>query len=256
MEITVRVNGNTLVHKGTIGTATNTLPDVCKTPSPGGPVPIPYPKILSFSKDLANGTTTVKVDGGNMAATKGSEFSRCVGDEAGTAGGIKSSTNMKEAKWLLYSFDVKMDGENVCRKTDKMTMNHGNTFCLSGEDDFEIQGVKDFLCAYFCEKLASEEGWTRSYDFEQEMKGQCPDGYELKFPPETSTTVDWAGDPIPRTIPDCTLCQDGRVVQCFDFKGRTENWEDDWFEDQYWRQEQIAGRPPIKISAEDCGCDE
>ena len=46
------------------------------------------------------------------------------------------------------------------------------------------------------------------------------------------------------------------MVQCFDFKGRTENWEDDWFEDQYWRQEQIAGRPPIKISAEDCGCDE
>jgi uncharacterized protein DUF4150 len=134
MPVTIHVNGtsNSLVHKGSMGIAKSTLPDVCKTPSPGGPVPIPYPIIISMSSQLVKGTTTVKVDGGNMAAIKGSELSMCNGDEAGTAGGVKSSTFMKEAAWLLYSFDVKMEGKNVCRLGDKMQMNHGNTACLSG----------------------------------------------------------------------------------------------------------------------------
>jgi len=136
MSVTVKVNGtdNSLVHKGSTGMAKCTAPDVCKTPSPGGPVPVPYPVIISMSSDLENGTTTVKADGGNMIAIKGSDFSRCSGDEAGTAGGVKSNVNMKEATWILYSFDVKMDGANACRKTDKMMMNHENTVCMSGED--------------------------------------------------------------------------------------------------------------------------
>jgi len=134
MAVTIHVNGksNSLVHKGSMGIAKSTLPDVCKTPSPGGPVPVPYPVIVSMSSDLKKGTKTVKVDGKNPAAVKGSEFSRCTGDEPGTAGGVKSSTNMKEATWLLYSFDVKLDGKNACRLSDKMMMNHGNTVCLGG----------------------------------------------------------------------------------------------------------------------------
>jgi len=39
---------------------------------------------------------------------------------------------MKEATWLTYSFDVKLEGKNACRLTDKMLMNHGNTVCLAG----------------------------------------------------------------------------------------------------------------------------
>lgn len=131
---TVKVNGssNSLCHKASGWFAQSTLPDVCKTPSPGGPVPVPYPVIVSLSSDLANGSTTVKADGGNMIAIKGCEFSRCTGDEPGTAGGVTSSTNMKEAKFILYSFDVKIDGKNACRLQDKMQMNHGNTMCLGG----------------------------------------------------------------------------------------------------------------------------
>jgi hypothetical protein len=85
-----------------------------------------------MSSDLANGSTTVKADGGNMIAIKGCEFSRCTGDEAGTAGGVKSGTFGKEAKFILYSFDVKIEGQNACRLADKMTMNHENTMCLGG----------------------------------------------------------------------------------------------------------------------------
>ncbi|MEA3546615.1 MAG: DUF4150 domain-containing protein [Thermodesulfobacteriota bacterium] len=138
-----------------MGIAKSTLPDVCKTPSPGGPVPIPYPVIVSMSSDLKKGTKTVKVDGKKMAAIKGAEFSRCMGDEPGTAGGVKSSTNMKEATWLLYSFDVKLDGKNACRLTDKMMMNHQNTACLAGIQQIPVipgglTAEQKVACAIYC----------------------------------------------------------------------------------------------------------
>lgn len=132
MPVTVKVNGtsNSLVHKGSNGISTATIPDVCKTPSPGGPVPVPYPNV-SQSITLAKGTTTVKADR-MMVAIKGSEFSLSNGDNAGVAGGVKSSTFMKESTWILYSFDVKMDGKNACRLTDKKFQNHENAADLGG----------------------------------------------------------------------------------------------------------------------------
>ena len=62
-----------------------------------------------------------------MIANKGSEFSLSNGDNAGVAGRREVSTFMKEATWILYSFDVKMDGKNACRLTDKKFQNHENT---------------------------------------------------------------------------------------------------------------------------------
>lgn len=131
MPVTININDLSLCHKGSDGIAIATVPDVCKTPSPGGPVPIPYPNI-AMSKDLAQGTTTVTVDGGNMAANLGSQFMLSTGDEAGVAGGVASSTFIKEATWLTYSFDVKLEGKSACRLTDKMFMNHNNTVCCGG----------------------------------------------------------------------------------------------------------------------------
>ena len=120
------VNNLGLTYKSTIGLSTATLPDVCKTPSPGGPVPIPYPNVADQGS-LANGTTTVKAKG-KMIAIKGSEYSRSSGDEPGTAGGVTSSTFKKETSWITYSFDVKMNGKNACRHTDKKPHNHKNTW--------------------------------------------------------------------------------------------------------------------------------
>jgi hypothetical protein len=133
MAVTVKVNGasNTLVHKGSSGISMATVPDVCKTPTPGGPVPMPYPNV-SQSSTLSNGTTTVTADGGMMIAIKGSEFSMSSGDEAGTVGGVTSNTFIKESTWILYSFDVKIDGGNACRFSDKKYQNHENTADLSG----------------------------------------------------------------------------------------------------------------------------
>jgi hypothetical protein len=163
MPLTVKVNGvmNGLVHKGSNHLANSTAPDVCKTPSPGGPAPVPYPVIISLSSDLANGTTTVTADG-EMAAIKDCEYAQCTGDEPGTAGGVVSSTFKKEAKFILYSFDVKMDGKNVCRFGDKMTMNHQNTVCMAGTvPTVVITGGANPLpipCASFTSKTGPQKG--------------------------------------------------------------------------------------------------
>ncbi len=137
-------------HKGSIGISTATLPDVCKTPSPGGPVPLPYPNCAEHNT-LTDGTTTVTIKG-NMVAIKGSTYSSSIGDEAGTAGGLTSGTFKKEAEWITYSFDIKMEGANVCRNTDKMFHNHKNTVDLGGNlDPAPIDPWdKEYLCWVMC----------------------------------------------------------------------------------------------------------
>ena len=125
MGVTVIVNGLTLAHKGSGGVVAATIPDVCKTPSPGGPVPVPYPNI-SQSSDLSDGSSDVKADG-ELCCIKGCQLSRSNGDEEGTVGGVKSNVNMKEAKFILYSIDVKIEGKNACRLSDKLTCNSENT---------------------------------------------------------------------------------------------------------------------------------
>src|SRR5262249_33674458 len=98
---------------------------------------------IAQSITLSEGTTTVKGDK-MMAANKGSKFALSNGDNAGVAGGVKSSTFMKEATWILYSFDVKLQGKNAARFTDKMFHNAENAANLSGainppitDDQFE-----------------------------------------------------------------------------------------------------------------------
>lgn len=161
MAVTIKVNGrnDSLVHKGSGHFSKATLPDVCKTPSPGGPVPVPYPNI-SLASSLAKGTTTVKADGGNMIAVKGSEFSMSQGDEPGTAGGVKSSTFKKESTWITYSFDVKMEGKNACRLTDKKFQNHENSADMSGAGGIPRELIDQFtkrLCTYLKECTDSQD---------------------------------------------------------------------------------------------------
>ncbi|WMJ02458.1 DUF4150 domain-containing protein [Pseudomonas chlororaphis subsp. aurantiaca] len=129
----ILVDGLGLTYKGSMGISTATIPDVCKTPSPSGPVPVPYPNIARQSS-LQKGTTTVKAHG-KMIAVKGSQYGRSNGDEAGTAGGVKSGVNMKATDWITYSFDVKMDGQNACRHTDKKFHNNQNAVNLAGNID-------------------------------------------------------------------------------------------------------------------------
>lgn len=124
MVASTNVNNRTVVHKSSNGMAIN-FPDVCKTPSPGGPVPIPYPNIAQ-SSDTAKGSKSVKIDG-NPIMLKDSNFSTSTGDEAGSAGGVASGCTKGIAEFINYSFDVKIDGKNVPRLGDMMIQNKKNT---------------------------------------------------------------------------------------------------------------------------------
>jgi hypothetical protein len=119
-------NGRSIVHAGDGGTNTCAAPDVCKTPSPGGPVPVPYVNVARDA-DLAAGSTTVSL-GGNPVALKSSSLSTSSGDEAGTAGGgLISSKTQGKMTWGTFSLDVKFEGKGVVRFMD-VTQHNGNTF--------------------------------------------------------------------------------------------------------------------------------
>src|SRR5438067_1702128 len=123
--MTVFANGRSILHKGHGQTQMAMVPDVCKTPSPGGPVPIPYPN-MSPDSNLTDGAATVTI-GGNPVGNIGSKLSRSSGDEAGTAGGIVSSKNMGAFGWAVGSIDVQAEGKGVVRLLDSILTN-GNTY--------------------------------------------------------------------------------------------------------------------------------
>jgi hypothetical protein len=125
MGVTVGANNLSVVHADSSG-ITTAFPDVCKTPTPAGPVPIPYPNIAK-SSDTADGSSTVKCDG-NSICLKDSNFRMSTGDEAGSAGGGVVSNKIKgKAEFVNYSFDVMVEGKNVARALDLMLHNDKNT---------------------------------------------------------------------------------------------------------------------------------
>jgi hypothetical protein len=120
----VFANNRGIAHAGSGGMST-VFPDVCKTPSPGGPVPIPYPNAAK-SSDTSNGPPTIKVEG-KMPMNKGAQYAISTGDEGGTAGGGVMSSSIKgAAEFMMYSFDVKFEGKNVCRLGDPLFHNKKN----------------------------------------------------------------------------------------------------------------------------------
>lgn len=122
---TTFANFRGIVHKGSGGMSL-VFPDVCKTPAPPAPspIPIPYPN-LGKSSDTVMGPNTVKTDG-QMPMVKGSKYVMSSGDEPGVAGGVLSSVFKQECEFLMYSFDVKFEGKNVCRMGDPLWHNKKN----------------------------------------------------------------------------------------------------------------------------------
>jgi hypothetical protein len=85
MSVTVFANSRGVAHKSSNGMSP-VFPDVCKTPTPGGPIPIPYPNI-GKSSDTSSGPSSVKNDG-VMPMTKDANYMMSTGDEAGSAMGV------------------------------------------------------------------------------------------------------------------------------------------------------------------------
>lgn len=124
MPVSVGVNFMSVVHADSNGVSPS-FPDLCNTPSPAGPVPIPYPNI-AMSSDTAKGTKKVACDG-NPVCIDGSNFSTSTGDEAGSAGGVASGKTKGKAEFVNFSFDVKFEGKGVARALDLMLHNDKNT---------------------------------------------------------------------------------------------------------------------------------
>jgi len=121
---TTFANSRGIVHKGSGGMSI-AFPDVCKTPAPpAGPIPIPYPNIGKAS-DTDKGPKKVKTDK-KMPMTKGAKYTMSTGDEAGSVGGVVSSKTKGECEFMMYSFDVKFEGKNVCRMGDPLFHNKKN----------------------------------------------------------------------------------------------------------------------------------
>ncbi|APR82347.1 Hypothetical protein A7982_07696 [Minicystis rosea] len=125
MPATVNCNMRTVVHAASNGVAT-AFPDVCQTPSPAGPVPIPYPNV-AMSANTAQGSVQVKMDS-NPIMLQNSVFSMSTGDEAGSAGGGVASGMIKgKAQFVCFSFDVMVEGKSVPRLADPMVQNMGGS---------------------------------------------------------------------------------------------------------------------------------
>lgn len=123
MAQTTFANTRGIAHKGSGGMST-VFPDVCKTPVGNAVVPIPYPNI-GVSADTSKGPKTVFTDG-KMPMVKEAQYSKSSGDEPGSAKGVISSDQKGVCEFMMYSFDVKFEGKNVCRLGDPLFHNKKN----------------------------------------------------------------------------------------------------------------------------------
>lgn len=93
-----------------MGNCVASVPDVCKTPSPAGTIPIPYPNIGMLNQAVK---TSTKVSFCNRPVVhKMSEMPRSMGDEAGVAGGVVSSVNMNKVVYKKGSSKILIEGKN------------------------------------------------------------------------------------------------------------------------------------------------
>jgi len=101
------------------------FPDTCKTPSPAGPVPLPYPNITQWS----DGTGSSKVTALNKETMrKGDVFRMSSGDEAGTAGGSVVSSKIKGKSEVKEGCDgVKVEGKDIAYLLVTVGQNGGST---------------------------------------------------------------------------------------------------------------------------------
>jgi hypothetical protein len=252
MAATVIVNGRTVVHKDSGGKAIS-VPDFCKTPTPpGAPVPIPYVNVAQ-SSDTADGSTTVKVDG-NPIMLKKSKFSTSKGDEPGSAKGVASSSTSGVAKFSNYSFDVKVQGQNVPRLGDPMSNNGNapNTAAVSLlQKNLHARGMNItyqelmYLCKIVCEeatkpgarsnRAASRIARQRTHS-RIRSDTQLPKGFVKRF----------------GCKPDFMIMAGSQILAVGDFKWIVSN--DRFRGDQLKRMTKIMRKKPAVLNEKVCGC--
>ena len=89
--------------------------DVCKTPTPGGPVPMPYPNIAQNTQvDGSSASKKVKIVN-KKCVMVGTNIRMSTGDEPGSAGGGVVSNKIKgKCSFKMGSSKVKVEGKKLC----------------------------------------------------------------------------------------------------------------------------------------------
>jgi hypothetical protein len=127
----VYANNMEVSCKSSGGKSICAFPDVCFTPplTPATPpgVPIPYPN-TAMASDTSDGSTSVKSGGQEIMLKDISYYKQSTGDEAGSAPkkNVVTSKIKGKAYFIVWSMDVKVEGENVVRHMDLTTHNHGS----------------------------------------------------------------------------------------------------------------------------------
>lgn len=100
------------------------FPDVCLTPSPAGPVPVPYPNIAMGPMAVPNVPNILFM--GTPAHNLGTTIPMTNGDNAGLATGVASGTVMGPSRHLTGAFSVLIKGMPASRLTSISLQNNTN----------------------------------------------------------------------------------------------------------------------------------
>lgn len=115
----------------TMGGVCQAMPDVCKTPTPAGPVPIPYPNISQVAMSTS---TAMKVLAMSMpAVTVKSKIPISSGDEAGTVGGVVSGVFINQTSFSKGSSKVLVEGAPWVHLTSMTRQNGTNANMPAGQ---------------------------------------------------------------------------------------------------------------------------
>jgi len=110
------------------GTCMSSTPDVCKTPSPGGPVPVPYVNIFQCTMVMPNTACTKVFIAGALALHIQSQTAISNGDEPGTAGGgVVSAKFIGKGEFTKGSSKVSLEGKAAVSQGATTKHNDGNT---------------------------------------------------------------------------------------------------------------------------------
>jgi hypothetical protein len=100
------------------------FPDVCLTPSPAGPVPIPYPDIAMGPTAIPNVPNILFM--GTPAHNMATTIPMTNGDNAGLATGVASGTVMGPSRHLTGAFSILLKGMPATRLTSLSLQNNTN----------------------------------------------------------------------------------------------------------------------------------
>ena len=116
------------------------MPDTCLTPSPAGPVPVPYPNTAMSSMCPSAAMTTLM--GGTPAINQKASLASSFGDEAGTATGVVSHLIKGPNCWFTGSTSVIVGGAPCMRLTSTGGCNamgttpNGSSTCIVPSQTF------------------------------------------------------------------------------------------------------------------------